>query len=518
MKRRWDRMHPRLPAGTVALLILAGCAVGPDHARPPLRVEMPDAYVAAGAPGDPRGTASESVAPAWWTAFGDTTLSQLVVEAVARNQDLRRAAARVLEARALLGGAESDRWPRIEVGGSASRSKSSRAPFGGVGTMYREYFDANLTARYELDLWGRLSRAEEAAAATLLQSELNRRVVRQTLIADVVRAWLLVRELQCQLDLTHHTIASYRQTVALVEERYVRGTVPSLEVHLARQNLLSAQAAEPEQRRQLAEAVRRLEILAGRYPAGVVGRLAAVQGGDRSAPAPPTMPPPLPPVPAGLPSSLLERRPDLLAAEAGLHAATASVGAVKARLYPTINLTGSGGYVSGDLKTWFDKGTDVWSLAAGLAMPLVNRGATKAQVRAAEARAEQAAAGYQQAVFVALSEVENALEAERLQAERELALAEAVAEAQRTAELAEQRYRSGLDGLLTTLEAQRRLLASTGALLSTQRAHRTARVNLILALGGHWDGEAYSPDLAAGSRSAPPTTARQGDTSRGDRE
>lgn len=483
----------------LAIVLVTGCTVGPDHVRPPLLTEVPDGFTAVE---KNSAVAPAAVRPRWWTAFGDTALDRLVGDALARNQDLRRAAARVLEARALLGGAESDRWPRLEVGGSASRSKSSRAVFGGSGTMYREYFDANLTARYEVDLWGRLSRAEEAAWAGVLQHDMNRRVVRQTLIADVVRTWLLVRELQSQLALTRSTIASYHQTVTMVEERYARGVAPALDVHLARQNLLNAQAVAPEQERLLAEAARRLEILTGRYPAGRPARSAPAGEAARDPATAAIMtatavPATLPPVPAGLPSSLLERRPDLLAAEAGLHAATANVGAAKARLYPAIALTGSLGTTSGDLKTWFTEGTDVWSLAANLALPLVNRGATVAQVRAAEARAEQAVAAYQQAVLTAFGEVENALDNERLQAAREEAFGASVLEARRALALAEDRYRAGLDNLLATLEIQRRLFGAESALLSTQRAQRTARVNLILALGGPWDAE---PNTAEGNR------------------
>ena len=507
------RRHLRILPAIAALLLAAGCTVGPDHVRPPLIVDLPDGYVAER--GDRHARPSNAEQPdragpaaatdhlaAWWTAFGDTTLERLVASTIDRNQDLRRAAARVLEARALLGGTVSDRWPRLEIGGSASRSRASLAAFGGRGIIDREFYEANLAARYEADLWGRLSRAEEAALAAMLQSELNRRVVLQTLIADVVRLWLQVNELQCQLDLTRSTAASYSHTLSMVEERYARGMVPAFEVHLARQNLLNARAAEPELQRQLAEVLRRLEILGARYPAGrdlgghggirddatVPRQIGALPGIERP------MPSALPAVPAGLPSTLIERRPDVLAAEAGLHAATAGVGAAKARLFPALNLTGNAGSVSSELTRWFDRGTEVWSLIAGLTMPLINRGATRAQVRAAEARAEQALAVYYQTVLVALGEVESALDAEHFHSRREELLAASVREARLALDLAQQRYGAGLDNLLVTLEAQRRLLSVTGMLLSTQRAHRTARVNLILALGGPWDLEPTAAD------------------------
>jgi len=490
------RLRTALPLVIVALvlaLLLAGCTVGPDYVRPELATDVPATFAADST------AAPDSLPPLdrWWTAFGDTILDGLVDEALAGNLDLQSAAARVLEARALLGGARSNRWPAIEVGGTARRSKSSLANLGGVGSAYRNYYDANLTFRYELDLWGRLSRAEESARATLLQSEMNRRVVVQTLVADVVRAWLQIREIQSQLGLTLRTEDNFRRTLTTVEERYASGVVPALEVRLARQNLLNALAAEPQYRQQLAEATRRLEILVGRYPAGRAANLADT---DMARAA---MPDPLPAVPAGLPSSLLERRPDLFAAEAALHANVANVGAAKARLYPTISLTGSAGYTSGDIDNWFATAGNVWSLAGNLAMPLINRGATMAQIRAAEARAEGAVAGYRKAVLVAFSEVENALDAERYQGQSEKVLVASVREATRSLELAEQRYRAGLDNLLSTLESQRRLFNAESALLSTQRNYRTARVNLILALGCPWDAGLVEPIVtAAGGASA----------------
>ncbi len=494
----------RRPAiATIAVLsLLTGCTVGPDYVRPELTAAVPDGYVSApasAAPGDPAGAAASAPAdtllatPRWWTAFADTTLDTLVARARRGNQDLAAATARVLEARAAVGGARADRWPAIEVGGTANRGKSSLQAFGGRGSFYRTQFEASLSTRYELDLWGRLSRAEEAARASLLQSHMNRRVVLQTLVADVVRTWLQVRELQCQLGLALRTRATYEQTLQTVQDRYVRGVAPALDLRLSRQNLLNTEATIPELRRQLAEAVRRLEILLGDYPAGELAHL------DDARLRALAMPDPLPPVPAGLPSSLLARRPDLVAAEAGLHAAVANVGVATSRLYPSISLTGSAGYTGTELDQVFEAGNDVWSLTGNLVMPLINRGATQAQVEAAEARAEQAVAAYRQTVLVAFAEVENALDAERHQAAREAALAASVREARRSLDLARQRYRAGLDNLLSTLETQRRLLNAESSLLATQRAFRTARVNLILALGGPWDAELADPVLAAES-------------------
>lgn len=469
--------HAAALGAVVLALLVGGCAVGPDYVRPELATEVPDAFVAASAPAD-----SATVADRWWQALGDAQLDELVDQALARNLNLAQATAAVLESRATLGGARSDRWPSISASATGSRSQSvATGMTGEPADVYRNSFDAGLSTSYEIDLWGRLSRAEESARATLLASEANRRTVVQTLVADVVRTWLQVKTLQCQLGLNLRTVESYQSTLQTVEDRYASGVSSALDVRLARQNLRSAEANVPATRRQLRDAIRALEILAGRYPAAQV--VPADEATVRAA----TMPDPLPSVPVGLPSALLERRPDLVAAEAQLHASVANVGQAKARLYPTMSLTASAGYNSDELDSWFDSNHDVWSLVGNLVMPLINRGATKAQIRAAEARAQQSVAVYRAAILQAFNEVESALDSEVYQARSEQALEQSVREARLSLELAEQRYASGLDPLLTTLDTQRRLFNAESQLLSTQQARRTARVNLILALGGPWD-------------------------------
>ncbi len=506
-------------AGVLFSLIGSGCSVGPDYARPDLGYQVPEAYVA-----EPRGEESRQATPPdtttaaeagrgaeaipgsedhpgsgdypsdgdhpsdgiemlgmWWNAFGDPELDSLVEESLLYNYDLAQAAARVLESRALLTGSKAARWPTIEVGGSASRSKFTRAQFGGVGSVYNTLYSATAGARYELDLWGRLSRAEEAAYANLLAREQDQRTVQQTLIADVVRTWLEIRELECQLALNHRTIVSYEQSLEVVEWRYRRGLVPPVDVHLMRQNLLSTKALRPRWEQQLATARRRLELLVGRYPAGLVSNTP----GDTMLAC--RVPPPLPPVPAGLPSTLLERRPDILAAEARLHSATAHIGEATALLFPQIVLTGEAGYRSIELGQLFQSGSSIWSLFGNLAMPLLNRGKQQSQIRAAEARTLQATAAYRGSVLNAFREVEAALDAEQKQFERRHWLEGSVDSARHSLTLAEERYRSGLDNLLLTLDSQRRLHITEIELIITEREWRTARVNLILALGGPWD-------------------------------
>jgi outer membrane protein, multidrug efflux system len=478
-------MTPKLISALLLMTVFAGCAVGPDYERPGLQTEVAPEWA-------PRPTMAEALADTagsphwrWWESFGDTTLNSLVETALIHNNDLAAAAGRVLEAEALLGGAKSNQWPSLEIGGSAARSK--RTESGGVPFMplYSNSFSASATLRYEADLWGRLARGKEAALATLLASEQDRRALAQSLIANVVRTWLQIRELQMQVDLNERTVRNFTDNLETVRNRYRRGLVTALDVHLAAQNLASAQAIGPANRLQLSQARRRMEILVGQYPSGEIissdleladGTLGTV-----------VMPDPLDPVPPGLPSDLLERRPDLVAAEMRLHSSVARIGEAKAALYPRISLTASAGTSSNELSDLFTAPTDIWSLAGNLFMPLINRGATQAQIKAAEARSVQATAQYRNTILQAFGEVENALDQDYYQKEQETFLIESVDSARRSVELAEDRYIRGLDNILVALESQRRLYTAESQLLTTERLRRTARVNLIQALGGPWD-------------------------------
>ena len=491
-------MTLRLTATVALLTLLAGCSVGPDHVRPEVAADMPGQWA--------RPTLAEALPDSsagdhwrWWESFADTTLNSLVEQALAHNNDLAAAAGRVLEAEALLGGAKAGQWPRIEVGGSASRSKVSSNQTFGFMDPYRNVYSLSANLSYEIDLWGRLSRGKEAALATLLASEQDRRAVAQSLIAGVVRTWLEIRELQLQVALNERTVSNFTQNLETVRGRYQRGLVTALDVHLATQNLAAARAAGPTFRQNLARARRQLEILVGRYPDGLITASDLDLADGRLADA--VMPEPLPPVPAGLPGELLERRPDLVAAEMRLHASVARIGEAKAGLYPRISLTGSAGSTSSELSDLFTDPTSVWSLAGNLFMPLINRGATQAQIKAAEARADQAVAGFRSSVLKAFAEVENALDQDHYQSRQETFLEDSVLQARRAVGLAESRYGRGLDNILVALELQRRLYTAESNLLTTQRLRRTARVNLILALGGPWE-EIDQPEMANAQQGA----------------
>jgi len=467
------------------MLALTGCAVGPDYSRPQLETEVPAQWTPrltlAGALADTSGAPLNR----WWESFGDNTLNTLVESALVHNNDLAAAAGRVLEAEAMLGGAKSQQLPTLSIGGNTVRSKSSEVGASPFIPLHNNSFSANATLSYEADLWGRLARGKEASLASLLASHQDRRALAQSLIAGVVRTWLQIRELQMQVEVNERTVINFSDNLENVQNRYHRGLVTALDVHLAGQNLASAQAIGPINKMNLADARRRLEILVGRYPAGLItaSDLENSDGTLRKV----AMPQPLEKVPAGLPSDLLERRPDLVAAEMRLHSTVARIGEAKATLYPRISLTASTGTSSNELNELFTSPSSIWSLAGNLFMPLLNRGATKAQIKAAEARSLQATANYRSTILQAFSEVESALDQDYFQKQQEDFLVESVKSARRSVDLAEDRYLRGLDNILVALESQRRLYNAESQLLTTERLRRTARVNLIQALGGPWD-------------------------------
>ncbi len=470
----------------LTLALLTGCSVGPDYVRPDLDISVPDTWSEPDslASGMVIATATPQDEP-WWQSFHDATLDSLINLALQRNNDLAVAMGRVQEARALAGGTQAAQWPSLEIGGTSSRSKSANLNFPSFISPYLSSFSLNATLRYEMDLWGRLSRGHEAGIANLLASESDRIALARSVVAEVVRARLETLELEDQIALTQATVNNYALNLQVVQDRYHLGLVPALDVDLATQNLNSAQAAEYPQHQQLAAARRRLEILCGVYPQG--------QTDPTSQQLPDLAYDDLPTVPEGLPSELLARRPDLQAAELRLHAAVAQVGQAKAALYPRIALTAGTGFSSRALSDLGKSGTDVWSLVSNLAMPLLNRGATQAQIKAARARSTQAVATYRKTVLAAFAEVENALDRDYYLARQRADLEKSVLAANAALRQAQDRYRQGLDNILVLLETQRRTYATQSQALAVARQRKSARVDLILALGGPWN---LVPDLS----------------------
>ena len=451
-----------------ALTLLWGCAVlGPKYQRPELRT--PAQYSAA-----PTGGA---IADAWWKGFGDAQLDALVDEALRANQDLLAAVARVEEARALAGQARSDRFPEVWASASATRSKlsqqTSQLPPTADLTTTRVRATADLS--FELDFWGRLARASEAARAQLVATEEGRRAVQVGLAADAVGAYFDLLTFRDQLAVTRQTIDSRRESARLQGTRYDAGTISELDLAQAQAELAAAEAAAPDLERLARQAEDRLAVLLGRIGGAVATEsagLARVQ---------------LPEVPVGLPSDLLARRADVAAAEQGLVAAHARVAVARAGYFPSITLTGSVGSESRELADLFASDTNIWSAAASVLQPIFQAGKVTRQVEAAKAREQQALAAYRKAVQSAFADVEDALVARSSGGLVRAALDREVEALDRARRLARLRYDAGDSSYLEVLDAERNAFRAELDRTSARRAELQAAVTLFKALGGGWE-------------------------------
>lgn len=479
---------PRTIALGALAAALAGClSLGPDYVRPDLALPEGYSVEAAGASG--------AVPDDWWTLFGDATLDGLVAEALAANQDLAAAAARVEEARALAGLARADRFPEVTLDASGSKTQfSSDNPQIPPGVPREfEVYRAALAVSYELDFWGRLRRASEAARAELLATEEARRSVRLGVIAETASAYFDLLALDRQRQVTIDTRGTRDEAAQLQGLRFDAGTISELELAQAQSEVAAADATVPAIERLQRRAENRLAVLLGRL-GGTIVRGAGLD--TIVAPA----------VPVGLPSDLVARRPDVLAAEQRLAAATARIGAARAGYFPSFSLTGYAGSESSELSNLLGSGTSVWQAALGLVQPIINAGRTRRGVEAARARERQAAAGYLMAVQVAFAEVEDGLAARRTSADARAAIARLVESRRRSRVLSDIRYEAGESSFLEVLDADRELFRAQLELEAARRDELLAAVDLFRALGGGWEREgdgapssASTPDGSAGS-------------------
>jgi multidrug efflux system outer membrane protein len=452
--------------------------MGPDFKRPETGINVPGAYHHAPAP-------AESVTPKpedrWWDVFGNPELNKIVDEALRNNLDIKKASAVILEARSRFVQTRADRFPFLGFQGQAQRQRQTvevSVPTFQGGNLklerqqQRQTFDSHnlsLPASFELDLWGRLARAEEGARADLLMAEESRRTVAQTVVAETINLYLLMEALERRIQITEESIANFRRSLALVERRYERGLTSILDLRQARRILARAEALLPSMRQELGITQQKLAVLLGRYPETRPARLHKEDYFKRLAP-----------VPAGLPSELLMRRPDIRAVEAQLRALNAQVGVAKASRFPQITLTASFGYSSN-------------ALAMGIVQPLFDAGKLKAVQRAAEARYEQGVAEYAKAVLTAFSEVESALLTRKEQLERRDRELNFLEEARATQEVAETRYERGLVDFLTVLDAQQTRFQAEDNVVQVDFAILSNRVTLHRALGGGWGEESQKP-------------------------
>jgi outer membrane protein, multidrug efflux system len=470
----------RSAAGAAVLTFAAlasGCAaLGSNYERP--QMNPPAQYRGVQTPA----TAAESMADLpWWQVFEDPALHALIREGIANNLDLRIASARVLEARALAGIAKSYLYPEVNVGFGGTGEQKSRV---GDPALKEEVVPdrtynnivLNGTLSWEVDLFGRLRRGREAADAQYLASEHGRKAVIVTLVGDIASTYFFLRELDLQLEISRRTVKLNDETVAYYSTRLEGGVSNRLEVDQARANRAVTAATIPGIERQIALAENSLSVLLGRPPSAIP-RAGAL--GDKIPPA----------IPAGLPATLLERRPDVLSAEQLLVSANANVGAAKALFYPTITLTGSAGAMSSSFSNFLTPESMIWSLGAGLFQPLFNGGRLKQNYEANKARFDQAIAQYQRTALSGYREVADALVSIEKYGVQRTELETGVEALRDATQLARARYDTGLSSYLEVLFADQQLFQLEIQLAQARGEQWRAIALLYRALGGGWQPE-----------------------------
>lgn len=457
-------------AGLAALwsLLAAGCAVGPNFQRPTM--EMPAAWT-----GEPAGTearVADQELRRWWEGFNDPQLTSLIERAMAANLDLRQAAARVRQARAARGVAFAAIGPTLDASAGHERSRTTA---GVVGDLYQAGFDAG----WEIDLFGGTRRGIEAAEADLTAAVEEQNGVLVSLSAEVARNYITLRVGQQRLAMARQTLTAQRKTAELTRQRYEAGLVNRLDRSNAEAQLATTAAQVPVLESAVRQTMHTLAVLLGQPPATLVAELTP------DAPVPVAVTP----VPAGLPSDLLRRRPDIRKAEAALHAATARIGVATADLFPRFTLSGALSFSDthlGSLFTWAERG---WSFGPSVSWRLFESGRTLANIELRKAMQEEEGLAYQQTVLTALREVEDALVAAAKEEEHRRALLEATIANRKVVELAIRLYQAGETDFLAVVVAQRALYAAEDALAQGTGTAAIELVALYKALGGGWGQE-----------------------------
>jgi multidrug efflux system outer membrane protein len=462
-----SRVTPLTLASVVAIsLVTQGCVAGPNYQRPP--VGAPDAYRGAEA-----GSGATSLADERWSAlFEDDVLQTLIRTALEHNYDVQTAAARILEAQAQLGVTHADQFPTVSAGVDVLGERPSVAlgfPARNIGAVAVQG-----SAAWELDFWGKFRRATESARAQLLAAEWGRRAVLTTLVSQVSSAYFSLRALDLELDISRRTLASRQESLELAQVRERGGVTSLLDVRQAEQLVYGATGEIATLERQIAQQENFISVLLGSIPAPIArGRALTEQPHQAD-------------VPAGLPSSLIERRPDIQRAEQTLVAANAQIGVARAAYFPQISLTGSGGFESTALAALFTGTSAIWSAAAAVTQPIFTAGRTKSQVALAEARREEAVIGYQQTIRQAFREVSDALVGYRKLREFREQQALLFTAAQDARRLAQVRYEGGVTSYLEVLDADTRLFDAELGLAQAELSELTALVEIYRALGGGW--------------------------------
>lgn len=448
----------------ITLVAVAACNVGPSYERP--KIESPENYRGAAAPTE------ESLADAKWSVLlADQTLRQLIQSALEHNYDLAVAANRVLQAEAELGITGADRFPSLAAQAVVGAQRTRQ--FSPTPSTVATYQLAG-TLAWELDFWGKYRRASEAARANLLGSEWGRRAVVTSLVSTVATSYFRLRAFDRQLEISQRTLTNRQESLRLTQVRDQGGAGSLVDVRQAEQLVESAHAQIVSLSASIQQQENAISVLLGRYP-GPVARGAALEAHELRLD-----------VPAGLPSSLLERRPDIQQAEQALVAANAAIGVAKAAYFPQISLTASGGVASTSLSTLFSAPSIVWNAAASLVQPIFDGGRIRSQVTRAELGREQARLEYQHTIQQAFREVADALvgyQSGRDAREIQERLVRSAADARR---LADMRYQGGTSSYLEVLDSDTRLFEAELGLINAELSERAAFIEIYRALGGGW--------------------------------
>jgi len=472
-------------AAVAGIVALAGCMVGPDYQRPEVPVPAAFRY-------EPKAVA-QTPEVEWWKSFGDPILDGYIVEALEHNKNLQVAVANVEQAAGILTTTRSPLFPQVSYQGTGVRQRFSEQSVVPVAGRFIENpqtsYQVLAGASWELDLWGRIRRLTESARANLLATDDARRGVVLSLVASVATTYLQLLGLDEQLAVAQRTLDTYGQSVKLYELQNKYGQVSKMQVEQARSQYETAAAQIPAIRTQIAQTENALAVLLGRNP-GPIAR-----GKKLEALA-------LPAVPPGLPSELLERRPDLMQAEQQLVSANAQIGAAKAQYFPTISLTGALGSASTQLSDLFKGPAGIWSYGGSIVGPIFTGGAIAGQVAQAEAQQRAALANYELAIQNAFADVENALAANSNLADQLAAQQRLVRALSEYARLARLQFNGGYTSYTTVLQAEQQLFPSELNLATIRAQLYGSLVNIYKALGGGWVGkaDALAPQPALGAR------------------
>ncbi|CAB3801101.1 Outer membrane protein OprM [Paraburkholderia ultramafica] len=472
------------------LLTLNGCLLGPDYVRP--KVDVPATFRFS------MEETADTANTAWWEQFEDPVLNDLITAALADNLDVKIAAARVEEFRGQFVTTRSGLFPQVGANFGASRQRASQdgsVPLpAGVNPVFNE-FDASVSASWEIDLFGKIRRETEAARANLLASEEGRRGTILTLVASVASSYINLRSLDRQLDIAKATAESRADSVKVFTLRFQGGEVSQMELAQSQSEYQAALATIPQLEAQIAVQEDAIAVLLGRNPEPIL------RGRELDALAPPA-------IPAGLPSDLIARRPDLLEAEQNLVAQNALIGAARALYFPSISLTGLFGSLSTDFSNLFTGPARVWSFAGAVSVPIFTAGNIEGQVRQAEARQQEALLAYRKAIQVAFQEVADALITAQKSREQLNVQADQVTALSTYAHLARLRYEGGYTSYIEVLDAERSLFNAQLVYAQTQGTELSSFVSLYKAMGGGWVVKAEQMTQPQAQPPQPPAPAQ----------